>query len=132
MTAKPKISQNQTILLVDDERALLGILTQVLENKGYEVVSAATPEAALLLARQHKGVIDLLISDMMLPGMSGAELAGNIAERQPGMAKLFISGEPNLRREVGNSHFLAKPFTIEAFADRVKSILKSLSNESVT
>ena len=124
MTAKPKISQNQTILLVDDERALLGILTQVLEKKGYEVVSASTPEAALLLAKNHKGVIDLLISDMMLPGMSGAELAENIAERQPGMAKLFISGEPGLEREVGNFHFLAKPFTIQDLADRVKSILR--------
>src|ERR1700691_1841197 len=94
-----KISRRQTILLVDDERALLGILTHFLETKGYEVVSASTPEAAILLAQHHKGVIDLLISDMMLPGMSGAELAGNIAERQPGMATLFISGEPELQRE---------------------------------
>ncbi|RPH39007.1 MAG: PAS domain S-box protein, partial [Desulfobulbaceae bacterium] len=82
----------ETILLVEDEQAVLEMATQMLRKIGYRVLVAASPSAAVSLAHKHMGEIDLLITDVIMPEMNGWELSKILLEIQPGMKRLFTSG----------------------------------------
>jgi PAS domain S-box-containing protein len=82
----------ETILLVDDEKSIRVTTQRFLEALGYTVLAAAEPEEALRLASQHAGEIQLLISDVLMPGMSGPDLANRLHESRAGMKSLFMSG----------------------------------------
>lgn len=113
-----------TILLVEDEPAVRMVTREALELGGYRVLEAGTPEAALCLAAESDWPIDLLLTDMVMPGLNGAELARRVRERRPGVATLFMSGYAEseiLRlaaREFKNSH-IQKPFSVSQLLDRV-------------
>jgi two-component system, cell cycle sensor histidine kinase and response regulator CckA len=94
----------ERILLVEDEPSVLRLVTSMLQSFGYTLFSASTPEDALCLpAVSDEGNVDLLLSDVVLPGMKGTELARRMQERIPGLRVLFISGytdETTFREEV--------------------------------
>jgi len=99
----------------------------MLDRGDYDVHEVETPEAALELARTHEGPIDLLLSDVIMPGMNGRELAGAIREIHPRIAILLVSGYAsssldldNLGSRVG---FLAKPFTQDVLMTRIHDLL---------
>jgi CheY-like chemotaxis protein len=117
-----------TILLVEDEPAILAMAAKMLERLGYSVLAAGTPGEAIRMARNHSGSIDLLLTDVVMPEMSGRDLARNVLSLHPDVKRLFISGYPagaiahegELEQGV---HFLQKPFTIGGLATAVRSAL---------
>jgi len=121
---------SETILLVEDESSCLEIAQQILEDLGYQVLTAATPSEAIRLTREHRGEIHLLMTDVVLPEMNGRELAATLAPLSPNIRFLFMSGYPsnviaqNGVLEVG-IHFLPKPFSLEMVATKVREALEN-------
>jgi PAS domain S-box-containing protein len=118
----------ETILLVEDEEQILHLAARILEDHGYRVLAAGTPEAACRAAEQHEGEIHLLLTDVVMPGMNGRDLQRKVAALRPGIRALFMSGytEDVIAHrgilEEGVS-FLPKPFTIRSLAEKVRSVL---------
>jgi PAS domain S-box-containing protein len=124
----PPPSNREVILLVEDEAAVRVLEQRVLEIGRYEVLVAADGEEALALLDRHAGPIDLLVTDVVMPGISGRELAEAAARRRPGLRALFLSGytpdevlKQGVRTE--EAHFLQKPFTPSALLAKVRDIL---------
>ncbi|MDQ3126631.1 MAG: response regulator [Pseudomonadota bacterium] len=116
------------ILFVEDEAAVRGIAARLLRQRGYEVIEAADGEEALLLAEEHAGTIDMMISDVIMPGLDGPALLKKARQFLGDAPVLFISGYAEsdfsdlLQDEVGVS-FLPKPLDIKTLAERVKQEL---------
>lgn len=119
----------ETVLLVEDERAILQIGRRMLEGLGYRVLAAETPFKAIELASQHPGRIDLLVTDVVMPEMNGRDLAKRLLAMFPGLRRLFMSGYTDdviahhgvLEEGV---HFLQKPFTARSLAAKVREALE--------
>ena len=123
---------SETILLVEDEEAVRDLALEVLRGNGYTVLSARHGAEALLTSEQHAGTIDLLLTDVVMPGMSGGDLAGRLTALRPGMRVLFTSGYAGdrlgQRRYAGDpSDLLQKPFTPEGLLQRVRRVFDSPS-----
>jgi PAS domain S-box-containing protein len=121
-------SGSETILFVEDEREVRSLVEKLLRLQGYKVLSAADPAAALAHARGHPGAIDLLITDVMLPGLSGRDLAHQIQKLKPKIPILYISGySDDAVVRHGNldagTHFLQKPFTPLQLGRKIREIL---------
>ncbi len=117
------------ILFVEDEDAVRGVAAKLLRARGYEVIEAASGEEALELAEQHAGSIDLMISDVVMPGMQGPELLKQARVFLSGAPVMFISGYAeaefsNLLEGEENISFLPKPIDIKMLAERVKQELQ--------
>jgi signal transduction histidine kinase len=118
---------NETVLLVEDEPAILEVTGLMLESLGYEVLSADTPGKALALAEANE-TIHLLLTDVVMPEMNGKDLASRVCAMYPNLKCLFMSGytadviahHEVLDKEV---HFLQKPFSKEELAARVRNVL---------
>ncbi len=82
----------ETVLIVEDEGAILRVARRILETQGYVVLAAGSPSEALRVASDHPGPIDLLVSDLVMPGMNGLELSRRVLELRPGLKRLFMSG----------------------------------------
>jgi PAS domain S-box-containing protein len=113
--ASAKGGGNETILLVDDQEALRRIAARVLREAGYEVLEAGDGAEAIATAGAHRGRIDLVLTDLVMPGTNGYELAESLRTSRPQAKVLFMSGHPPATRErygeaAGQEH-LAKPFT---------------------
>jgi two-component system, cell cycle sensor histidine kinase and response regulator CckA len=117
----------ETILLVEDERAVRTFAARVLRSKGYEVIEATTGEEALAVAAKHGGRIHLLLTDLVMPRMNGRELALALTRTSPTLRVLFMSGytDEALMHEVEEPEvsFLHKPFGPAALAEKVRSLL---------
>jgi two-component system, cell cycle sensor histidine kinase and response regulator CckA len=125
---EPDAHGTETILLVEDETAILELTTTLLERLGYTVLPADTPDKAIFLAREHTGRIHLLITDVVMPGMNGRDLAQTLASRYPDMKSLFISGyTANVIAHHGvldeGVQFLQKPFSMNEIAVKVRTAL---------
>jgi PAS domain S-box-containing protein len=122
----------ETILVVEDERLVRATLEHTLTSLGYRVLVAADAEEALRRSDAHKGAIDLLLSDMVLPGLNGSELARKLRARRPELRTVFMSAHPNDvliaegRIEPG-VFTLEKPFTEEHLVERLRDALASTS-----
>ena len=128
---KPRdLSGAGKILFVEDEDAVRGVAARLLRARGYEVIEAADGEEALVLAEEHAGQIDMLISDVIMPGMDGPTLLKRAREYLAGAPVMFISGYAEaefsdlLEGETGVS-FLPKPIDIKTLAERVKQELRA-------
>jgi PAS domain S-box-containing protein len=118
----------ETILLVDDEASLRLLTRKVLEQRGYRVLEAADGAAALEVCAGLERPIDLLITDLTMPGQSGRALAEQMRAGQPGLRILFMSGYADpaavpLAASAAGTGFLAKPFTPTSLAAKVRAIL---------
>jgi signal transduction histidine kinase/CheY-like chemotaxis protein len=126
---------SETVLLVEDERAVRSLVETVLEDYGYAVLSTGRPGEAVGLAERHPGPIHLLLTDMVMPEMNGSTLARQLVTLRPEMAVLFMSGYTDYaldESEEGNSRgakvaFLQKPFTPEAIAGAVRAALDTVA-----
>jgi two-component system cell cycle sensor histidine kinase/response regulator CckA len=114
--------RGETILVVDDDGGVLTLVERILTGAGYRVLQARDGSAALLRAQQHAGEIDLLLTDVVLRGMSGKDLAGLLGQLRPGTRVLLMSGYPDADVATG-AGFLAKPFTEEALLLSVREAL---------
>ena len=127
-SAPEPLSGRGRIMLVEDEEGVRGIASQLLASFGYQVVEAEDGEEALDLIKEHSGAIDLLISDVVLPGMDGPALLKEAKPYLAGARVMFISGyaERDLAKtldEDSEISFLPKPFTLRQLAERVKQEL---------
>jgi signal transduction histidine kinase len=119
---------NETILLVEDEPAILDLSRRMLEKQGYQVVTASTPGEAIRLAQEHVGTINLLMTDVVMPEMNGRELAKRLLSIYPDLKRLFMSGyTADVIAHHGvleeGVHFLQKPFTMVDLGTRVREAL---------
>ena len=120
----------ETVLLVEDERMVRAYTGHVLRERGYQVLEASDGSEALKLCTEHPGPLHLLLTDVVLPRLSGRELAERSAALRPGLRVLYISGYTGdmvLRHGVIESdvQFLSKPFTPKALAGKVREVLDS-------
>jgi PAS domain S-box-containing protein len=118
----------ETILLVEDEVAVRRVATRLLEGQGYTVLDAADGFEALRVLEQYRGGIDLLLTDVVLPGMSGRELAEKVRTEMPQLRVLFCSGYTDdvmVERQFPEwgEQLVQKPFTIQELACRVRGAL---------
>jgi signal transduction histidine kinase len=118
----------ETILLVEDEEVVRLLEREVLAANGYTVLEAGGPTAAIALSRSHQGVIHLMLTDLVMPDMNGAELARRLVPERPGMKVLFASGyAADVIAQRGllepGSAFLAKPLTPLSLASKVREVL---------
>jgi two-component system, cell cycle sensor histidine kinase and response regulator CckA len=118
----------ETVLVAEDEDGVRTVITEMLRKQGYSVVPAPGGEEALEIGRDLQTKFDLLISDVIMPGMNGPELAGKLRAVRPGLRVLYVSGytDSAISREdeLGpGTLFLHKPFTTEQLAEKVREIL---------
>ena len=117
----------ETVLLVEDQDEVRRLAARVLARQGYRVHTAAGGAEALDLCRTQDLPIDLLVSDVVMPGMSGPHLAASLATRYPDLKVLFISGYSenllNFGIQPGSVEYLQKPFTPTALAQKVREVL---------
>jgi two-component system cell cycle sensor histidine kinase/response regulator CckA len=123
-----QVGGHETILLVEDEAQVRQAALRSLAPLGYLVLVAAGPDQALALAAAHAGTIDLLLTDIVMPGLGGRALADRLTARYPGLRTLYISGYTETaivhRGVLGRgAQLLAKPFTPRALAERVRAVL---------
>jgi PAS domain S-box-containing protein len=126
----PVAQEHETILLVEDETAILNMTRQILEKFGYRVLSASTPDEAVRMTKDYTGAIDLLIADVIMPGMNGRDLAEHMISLYPGLRCLFMSGyTANVIARHGvldkGINFIQKPFSIQALSIKVREVLDS-------
>jgi PAS domain S-box-containing protein len=120
----------ETILLVEDEANLRYLARQFLEKQGYRVIDAADGAVAMQIAVAHEGVIHLLLTDVIMPGMNGRELAQHILEIRPNVKVLYMSGyTENVIGRNGTLdagvRLLQKPFTLRDLKSKVREVLDS-------
>ena len=134
-SAQPEVARRvdhggETILLVEDERALRQLAARVLRGAGYTVIEAGTGDEALAVLDEQHPALDLVFTDVVMPGMSGHELAARVTERQPGARVLYASGYAGwarLPRGVLDDprRFVHKPYTPDQLKRRIRSVLDS-------
>jgi ABC-type amino acid transport substrate-binding protein/nitrogen-specific signal transduction histidine kinase/ActR/RegA family two-component response regulator len=120
--------RGETVLVVEDEPAVIKLAARILTDLGYQVLSAGTPGQALAEAERHGAAIDLLLTDVVMPEMTGRELADRLRDKTPGLRVLYMSGYTDdviarhgvLDQDV---HFVPKPFTRRALALEVRAVL---------
>ncbi|MDQ1474713.1 MAG: two-component system, cell cycle sensor histidine kinase and response regulator CckA [Bryobacterales bacterium] len=118
-----------TVLIVEDEAVLRSMFVQSLSEAGYSVLEARDGQGALRVAAEHDGVIDLLVTDVVMPQLGGADLARDLQKQRPGMNVLFVSGYTNQALEargvlVGRERLLQKPFRLEDLLEAVRAVMK--------
>lgn len=123
---------NGTILLVDDEPDILRLCQLILQKCGYTILTALNADEALMVARSYRGDIQLLVTDVMLPGMNGADLAKTLQIDNPDLPILFMSGYtadiigPHGVNET-EANFIMKPFSVKSLIEKVREILSPAS-----
>ena len=130
MAENAGLTGSETIMVVDDEKDLCKLVGVTLEQLGYKVVNAHSGEEALKLAKENDGMIDLLLTDMVMPGMNGSELARRLGSTRRMMKVLYMSGYPAEVVEEHGIHpsrgdqFMQKPFTPDQLIRKVREVLE--------
>jgi DNA-binding NtrC family response regulator len=129
-------SGNKTILVVDDEAGQRSLMRNTLQTEGYNVLESSDYEEALAVHGNNRGLIDLLLVDLILPGGNGYELSKAILSMEPHVKVLFISGPAGSALckffdiDVTDLHFLQKPLVVPDLLNRVRSVLESAGQSS--
>src|SRR5262249_9140592 len=118
----------ETILLAEDEQDVREVAREFLESGGYRVLEARDGADAVRLMSAYKGTIDLLITDMVMPGMSGQELAGRLQHQHPDLCVIFMSGysehaAAEAAQTDGTIRLLTKPFSRSALLRTIRDVL---------
>jgi len=119
----------ETILIVDDEPEVLALATSILRPQGYTTIATSDPREALRIARSRPEPLDLLLTDVVMPGMNGRELAGRLRVFRPSIKVLFMSAYSaetvenfGIRLAPGEP-FVVKPFAVADLANKVRAVL---------
>lgn len=130
LSSKPQtVTPPPVILLVEDESMVREVTREVLEHAGYRVLPSSGPEEALRMATEHEGRIGLLLTDVIMPGMNGADLAHRLQSMQPDLITVFMSGYAendvlhNMKRN--SVVHIQKPFTVDLLLSRVAEALET-------
>lgn len=118
-------SQRPTVLLVEDDEDIRDVAREMLERRGFQVLMAGDAATAMITCRVHPGPIDVLLTDLGLPGVSGGELSRSVGPLRPSMGIVYMTGVP---RDLAISRSLikpgallvSKPFTADALAGAVR------------
>jgi signal transduction histidine kinase/CheY-like chemotaxis protein len=132
-TPELPLSRGESILLVEDEAIMMDVARQMLEKMGYKVLTATSPKQAINLAKQNIDMIDLLITDIIMPEMNGRQLADQIKTFSPTIKILFMSGyTSNIIAEQGmlqeGMDLLQKPFSMHDLAMRIRMVLDNIKS----
>jgi signal transduction histidine kinase/ActR/RegA family two-component response regulator len=124
----PRTPGEETLLLVDDEDDIRELATMMLEERGYRILSAPNAQEAIALGEKHAGEISALITDVLMPGMTGVQLAEVLTRIIPGLRVLFVSGHSNesISSETlaaVSGDYLQKPYLSDALATKVRQVL---------
>lgn len=138
LPAADEVTAHGCVLLVEDDARVLDPVRRALEKTGYRVLAANGPDEAHAIVEEHGASIDVVVTDVVMPRTSGAELARWIRERAPGAKTLFVSGYPrgagseDLARALSASGtaFLAKPFSPEELVRAIRDVLESRRGDS--
>ena len=129
-SARRSLRGTETVLLVEDEEQILNLGRRVLVQYGYTVLALSSPQEALAMAAQHVGPLQLLITDVVMPGMNGKELRDQLRASHPELKCLFMSGYT--ADVIANNgvlddgvHFIQKPFTIQNLVETVRSVCEA-------
>ncbi|HUT78678.1 MAG TPA: ATP-binding protein, partial [Polyangia bacterium] len=127
-TPPPVATGNETVLVAEDEPAIRALAARILTGLGYRVLAAGNGDEALAVAKRQKGRIDLLLTDVVMPGISGRQLADRLRAIRPGLRVLFMSGHTdNAIVHHGvlkpGTHLIGKPFEAEQLARRIREVL---------
>lgn len=128
-TERPGVpaTRPKVVLVVDDDASVLFASRRILARYGYTVLEAPGGEEALQVAREHAPRIDVVLTDMRMPGMDGPTLAGRLAVLLPGVRIVYMSGYtdglPEQELKAPGRAYLAKPFTVEQLTDTLKRVL---------
>jgi CheY-like chemotaxis protein len=122
------LSGTETILLVEDEREVRNLVRQILGKSGYVVLVADHGDTAVQICGKYPGKVHLMVTDVVMPGMSGRELAEHVKSSRPDMKVLFVSGYTDdavIRHGILGTGvaFLQKPFTLDALLRKVRAVL---------
>jgi two-component system cell cycle sensor histidine kinase/response regulator CckA len=135
LVAMDNSTQKKTILVVDDEPEIRKLVSAMLLPQGYQIILADTGEQAIKIFRKQSKDIDLLLTDVVAPGMAGPTLADQLTELKPDLRVLFMSGYDN--RQVVQKYvvekgslLLTKPFTVKQLKEKVEEALKSKMTKS--
>jgi len=120
--------ERPTVLVVDDEEDLRDIVRRMLERRGFATLMAGESEQAIEICREHPGVIDVLVTDLGLPGVGGGDLAGAATGLRPEMGVVYISGLPkDIAVSKGliaeDARLVMKPFTSELLLEELRAVL---------
>jgi two-component system, cell cycle sensor histidine kinase and response regulator CckA len=124
---------SETVLLVEDEESVRELVRVTLASRGYNVLEADNGESGLRLAEETKGPIDILVTDVVMPGIGGRELAKKLLAIRPGISVLYLSGytEDAIVTQgalTPGTAFLQKPFTLQNLAKKVREVLRARPN----
>ena len=124
---------SETVLLVEDEESVRELVRETLKTRGYRVIEASDGIAAMRVSEEYQGNIEILITDVVMPGMSGRELAKRVAAARPNIRVLYLSGytEDAIIHEGAlepGTGFLQKPFTLQVLARKVREVLQGESD----
>ena len=125
------MGRRMRLLVVEDEPGVARLITDILRQQGYTVLEATDSLAAIQLSAKHEGKIDLVLTDVVMPNMGGAQLAAELRRKRPGLKVVYMSGYTEnaiVHHGVLDSgvEFLPKPFTIEGMAAKIRAILDAV------
>lgn len=128
MAQEPLPAERPTVLVVDDEEDLRDIMRRMLDRRGFHAIVAGDSQQAIATCREHQGDIDVLLTDLGLPGVSGGDLSRSATELRPDMRVVYISGLPKdiaVDRGLIDSDALLvnKPFTSEILVQTLRTVL---------
>jgi DNA-binding NtrC family response regulator len=125
------LQKHKTILLIDDEASQRAFMRRVLEDAGYNVLEGGDYDQALVIHNQHRGKIDVLLTDISLPGRNGYELVKDLIAINPDLNAIFVSGAAGSEvcrfhgMATTDVHFLEKPFKAADLLQRVRRVLEA-------
>lgn len=125
---EPNRRGDETVMLVEDEKLVLELIQETLRDAGYTVLAAGDPQGALAMAENYPDRIDLLVTDVVMPGMNGRVLYDTLSAKRSGLKVLYMSGytaNANISRGVLDNkvNYMQKPFSINTIANKVREVL---------
>lgn len=119
---------SETVLVVEDDEALRRVAERILSKHGYTVLLAADGEEALRVAEAHAGPIDMVLTDVVMPGMSGRDVVRQLRTTRPSTRALYTSGYADITIASDGVldegvHFIAKPYSVQDLARKVRAVL---------
>ena len=128
----PARVRSETILLVDDEAAVRGAIAGVLVDEGYHVLTTGTGAEALEVLAREGRCVDLVLTDVAMPSMSGLMLAARIRQKLPAVAVVFMSGYLGDEHLPSREHFIQKPFTVPMLLGTIRAALDDGAQPAAT